>query len=356
MIFRLKSPVKRATVLLAVLTAVFAAPLWSAGETPDGPVIWETALPASEETYHEAVETLLRAVETERGSLLRPGERGKAALKIYTGSGPGLATPKPLVRAVIHGLRERGFEKENIVLLDLNEHRLRRSGFLPPLSDGRDDFEGHPVWVLDRGEHFHPDWYYDSPLPPRNEPGFTPERRIPGFGEDRADDRKSHLAAPLILDVDFWINLPMFSDHRQLGLNGALVNASLSNAGNTLRFFNSSTTGPAAVAEIAAIPELRERWALTLASLERVQFIGGPVFNSLYTTGEPVLVATLDPVLLDARVLQMINQARENRNFSPLDSDLPMLDYAQQVGLGSRIFTMDRKIRLDSQGLDQQVR
>ena len=51
----------------------------------------------------------------------------------------------------------------------------------------------------------------------------------------------------------------------------------------------SQMTTPAAVAEMSAIPELRQTWMFTIASLQHYQFIGGPFFNSLYTVSEPLV-------------------------------------------------------------------
>jgi hypothetical protein len=136
-------------------------------------------------------------------------------------------------------------------------------------------------------------WFYDSPLPQRFDPIFMPSRRRRACPTTSTvdEDRKSFLATPLFLDADFWINLPVYTDHPMLGVNGALVNATLWNASNTARFFRSPANAPAAVAEMSAIPELRETWMFTLVSLEHYQFIGGPYFNSLYTVSEPRAVA-----------------------------------------------------------------
>ncbi|HYP16574.1 MAG TPA: DUF362 domain-containing protein, partial [Opitutus sp.] len=267
---------------------------------------------------------------------LAPGEKKKVGLKIYTDSGPGMATPVPLVKAVIAALERRGFEPKNIFLVGLNQLRLRMTGYLPSLVTGKSPFEGHQIYVLESGRYYDPVWFYDSPLPQRFDPIFA-EQQTRDFENNstKDEDRKSFLATPLFLDADFWINLPVYTDHAMLGVNGALVNATLWNASNTARFFRSPANAPAAVAEMSAIPELRQTWMFTLASLERFQYIGGPFFNSLYSASEPLLWLSTDPVLMDSMMRSRIDALRKRNGFEPLSEEIRTLEFAETLGVGS---------------------
>jgi len=327
------------TALIFILTVTVG--LTAAEPAPAPGLVWEHRLnDFSDADYRYAVEQTLQEFERSTGRPLVPGPKKKAGIKIYADSGPGLATPFGLVRGVIAALEKRGFEKQDIFLVGLNPLRLRLTGFLPSYSTGIAPFPGHPVFVLESGKFYDPAWFYDSPLPARFDAILTEQAAKTAAG-GRAEttveeDRKSFLATPLFLDADFWINLPVYTDHPVLGVNGALVNATLWNASNTFRFFKSPATAPAAVAEMAAIPELRETWALTLASLQLYQFIGGPFFNSLYTVSEPRLLASADPVLLDAVMLARLNAARKRTGFDPIsEDDARMLEFARQLGVGS---------------------
>lgn len=295
----------------------------------------------SDADYRYAIQQMFGEYEQRTGHKIAPGAKKKVGLKIYADSGPGLATPFPLVRAVIAALEARGYQPGQIFLVGLNPLRLRLTGFLPSFATGETPFPGHPLYVLESGKFYDPSWFYDSPLPSRFDP-VTNDRAVEAAAKGRnttttEEDRKSFLATPLFLDADFWINLPVYTDHPVLGINGALVNATLWNASNTYRFFKSPATAPAAVAEMAAIPELREGWALTITSLQLYQFIGGPYFNSLYTVSEPRLWMSADPVVLDALMLERLNAARKRTGFDPIDTEeARMLDFAAQLGVGSR--------------------
>ncbi len=321
--------------LCALPAVALAAPAAAPAKGHDP--IWEARLHSfSQADYDTEVEALFSAWEKATGRHIAPGPKGRVGLKVYTDSGPGMATPIPLVKAVIAALERRGYKHDKIFLVGLNQLRMRMTGYLPNLVTGKSPFPGTPIYVLESGRYYDPLWFYDSPLPSRFDPVFMESQTKDVPNDTTVDqDRKSFLATPLFLDSDFWINLPVFTDHPTLGINGALVNATLWNASNTARFFRSPANAPAAVAEMSAIPELRETWLFTIASLQHYQYIGGPYFNSLYTVSEPIIWLSQDPVLLDTLMLNRINTWRKKNGFEPVSDEIRTLDFAHVLGVGS---------------------
>jgi hypothetical protein len=293
-------------------------------------LVYESAV-LEESDYIAAVESLLAVYEDERGEPLKPGSLGKVALKVNTRSGVGLSTPRPLLRALIVALERRGFARENILIVDLDSYALRQAGILPSLAEGALDYEGCPVLALNAGDFYDEDWFYDSPLPSAMrgmDTDFGGEVKAMGI------ERKSYLPKPLLFGVDFWINLPVGCDDPALGVDGALANMTLWNVSNSRRFLVNQATASAAVAEIAAIPELVEKAVLHIMPMDLFQFIGGPFFNSLYTHGEGVLRMSSDPVALDRLLYDAINERRRLAGFPEI---LPMpqqLPFAASLGLG----------------------
>jgi hypothetical protein len=311
--------------------------------------IWEAHLKSfSDADYDAEVERLVSAFEKATGRRIVPGAKKKVGLKIYSDSGPGMATPTALVHAVISSMERRGYANRNIFLLGLNQLRLRMTGYLPSLVTGETAFKGNPVFVLESNRYYDPVWFYDSPLPEAFTPIFAAHQTegVPN-NSTKDEDRKSFLATPLFLDADFWINLPSYTDHQVLGVNGALVNATLWNASNTARFFRSPATAPAAVAEMSATPELRQTWLFTIASLEHYQYIGGPFFNSLYTKSEPLVWLGTDPVMMDALMRAKINLARRREGFQPISDEIRTLEFAETLGVGSTLVADAKMINVD---------
>lgn len=299
------------------------------------------------ESYRSAVEDMMSLYEQVNDKRITKGPKGKVGLKVYSDSGPGLSTPEALVEAVVRALEKRGYARGEIFIIGMNALNLRDSGFLPPLSKRAYDF--HQVFVrpLDTGEYYHEKWFYDSPLPAKSASYWINVARENPFPAKTEEElaRKSYLPVPLLHEVDFWINMPCYSDHPVLGVNGALMNATLWNASNTTRFLNSPANAPVAVAEMGAIPELRETWTLNIASLERYQYVGGPIFNSLYTVSEPYVLLSDNPVMLDSLMAERINGQRAKNGFAPLPEDMKILEFSEQLGLGDRDIALMDLIR-----------
>ena len=250
----------------------------------------------------------------------------------------------PLVKALTEALVRRGYREEDVFLVGLNQLRLRFTGYLPSLATGRTAFPNQQIYVLESGRFYDTEWFYDSPLPTRFDPVFAAQQiENVDARSTLEEDRRSFLATPLFLEADFWINLPVYSDHPTLGVNGALVNATLWNASNTARFFRSPANAPAAVAEMSAIPELRQTWLFTLASLERFQFIGGPYFNSLYTVSEPRLWLSADPVAFDTMMLKKLNERRVALGFPIISEEIRTLEFAEILGVGNSADLIERQ-------------
>ena len=293
-------------------------------------LVYESAVPEGSD-YVTAVESLIKVYELERGETLGPGLLGKVGLKVNTRSGAGLSTPRPLLLALIEALEQRGFARENILIVDSDSYGLRQAGILPSLAERELVFEGCPVLALNEGHFYDADWFYDSPLPPAMR-GMDAD--FEGESEALGSGRKSFLPRPLLFDVDFWINLPVGCDDPALGVDGALANMTLWNVSNSRRFLVNQATASAAVAEIAAIPELVDKALLHIMPMDLYQFIGGPFFNSLYTHREPVLRMSSDPVALDRLLYDAINARRRQAGFPEIIPMPQQLPFAASLGLG----------------------
>ena len=343
-----------ATTLLPFLSRAADATFWGLEEAqrPFHGMLWQAPLDDfSEDAYRDQVHALLKTFEQQTGQSLTPGEHRRAALKIYTNSGNGLQTPHALVGAVIDYLQDNGFGKEELCIIDARESLLRDAGYLPPLSRIEltgPYYKGVRVYALDLGELRSPVWYYDSPLPREFTSPLGRELLRAPILLDPEEARKSYLPDLLLEEVDFWINLPVASHHPGTGPSGALVNATLWNITNGTRFFNSPANAPVAVAEIAAIPELHENWALNLISLEKFQYIAGPSFNANYTGSLPEMWMSVDPVIMDANLVTVLNRWRRQSGFETFPELPEFLIYAMQLGLGEGLAVETERIEIAS--------
>ena len=300
----------------------------------DRSILWEAQLNNfSLTSYAEALNKVWSDFESMRGQSIVPGKHKKIALRISCEAGIGLCTPPLLVKAVIEQLKKKGWQKKQITIIGQKGEDLRESHYLPPLGSGKEAlFSGVSVVALDDGEFWDKNWFYSSSLPIRN---YNFGSVIFDFEQSDTEEKKrySWLPSNLLTDVDFWINLPVFMDQSTLGVQGAVLNGSLLQVSHNSRFLESVHEGPVAAVEIAMIPELQRTWVLTIASLEKYQFIGGPFFNAHYTASAPKLWLSSNPLLPDFEIWKRFNKHRKNRGL-PIIPTPSIFLLGEQIGLG----------------------
>ena len=265
----------------------------------------------SDKQYSFAVDRVLEEFERQTGVGLKPGKLGKCGLKISSQSGLGLATPKPLIRALSQALEKRGFNRDSIILCDANLQSLRECGFLPALRTDSQTFEGLPVIAFEAEAA---NWAKDKKLCYENQVMPRPGSPTVAWG----DNRISVLPKTLFDEVDFWINLPVISDSKTLGVFGAIGSASLGSIANSERFNDNPANASKVAIEVCAIPELSKKNILNIVSFENFQVLGGPSFDASWCKSEKTILASANPVILDYIGLQKINGGRTERNVEPI--------------------------------------
>ena len=284
----------------------------------------------SDGDYAPAIERLLAEFEVNTGVGLKPGTLRKCGLKISSEAGVGLATPKPLIRALGTALIKRGFTPTGIILCDVRQQSLQQCGFLPSLSTEPQAFEGFPVVAYEPNA---PKWAEDKKLRFENQVMPRPGVQTPPWG----DARISILPKTLFDEVDFWINLPVLSDSKSLGVHGAMAAASLSNMANAERFLDNPYNASKVAVEVCAIPGLAKKNVLTILSLERYQILGGPGFDANWCLSEKTILASANPVILDFIGLQKINAGRAARAVETIHPEPPVFSSANagEIRLGT---------------------
>lgn len=316
--------------LLRMLMVLTGGSLLAATTDPKALLIEQQLSGFSDGDYGVAIERSVNEFERRTGRRLTPATAARCGLKVSSESGVGLATPKPLVRAVSAALVRRGFKREGLIICDARELALRQSGFLPTVADGDQDFEGSPVIAW---EKLAPSWAAEERLRYENQVLPRPGSPAVAWG----DPRVSVLPKTLFDEVDFWVNLPVLSDGKALGVHGAIAAASLGNMANAERFMENPFNASKVAVEVCAIPGLAKGHALTILSLERYQVLGGPTFDAGWVRSEKTLLASANPVIIDFIGLQKINAGRRAGNVDPIHPEPPVFAAANsgEIRLGS---------------------
>ncbi len=130
------------------------------------------------------------------------------------------------------------------------------------------------------------------------------------------------------------VNVPVLKDHSLAGLSGGLKN--LYGAIHNPNKYHDDNCNPSA-AHVADLAPIRDKTVLTIIDAVRVQYNGGPGYNSHYLEKYGGLIIAKDPVAADAVGLKILESLRAKYNMPDLaKAGRPALylKSAEQLGLG----------------------
>jgi uncharacterized protein (DUF362 family) len=231
---------------------------------------------------------------------------------------PQCATTLPLVRAVADDLQDRlGVPAADILVWDRRLDELTRSGFTEAAL-------GVPVAGTVNAT--------DDP----DGPGYEKEY-CPVIG-----DQTTRLSRILTELTDVTINLPVLKSHGVSGVTGAMKNI-YGVIHNPAAFHANLNDGLPA---LYALEPIRTRLRLTILDALIAVTVGGT--SSPPDAIPKRLAAARDPVALDARALELVNEERAAKTPSQQAVDASYtawLDNAHQAGLGARQIDLHSVVR-----------
>ena len=259
------------------------------------------------------------------------GPEDKVGIKIAAGGSGLFTTHRDVVNAIVDGLVAAGVPRKSIIVWDRRLNGLSDAGY-------RIREEGYQLRAIEPHDGYDEKAVFSAALMGKLVWGdlkFIPQRGENPLESDTENmSNISHLARILSREVTRIINVPVMSESATTGLAGCLHNMTLPNVDNWRRFTQFGNMGAAGIAELYADPHIRPKVVLNIMDGLIATYAAGPEPHPNYAVHHATLLASKDPVAIDALVLKRIEQWRAERGL-PLIGDLAAhVEIAGQMGLG----------------------
>lgn len=130
------------------------------------------------------------------------------------------------------------------------------------------------------------------------------------------------------------VNMPVLKDHSLAGLSGGFKN--MYGAIHNPNKYHDNNCDPFA-AHISNLTPIRNKTRLVIIDAVRIQYNGGPGYDSRYLENYGGLIIAIDPVAADTIALEILNKLRLKNNLPDLETAGRPVKYiksAQALGLG----------------------
>jgi len=211
-----------------------------------------------------------------------------------------------IVEAVAVSLRRVGIKDRNIVVWDRSEEEMKEAGLTIQTDPGAMRFIANKPGRRDPGE------YADTSYP------------VGGLLS-----RVSRILADVCTSL---INIPIPKTH-----SNSIFTCSLKNHYGTIdnpnRFHGNACSNPG-IAEVNAIPIIRQKQKLVISDALLVVTEGGPRWDRRFIRPYGGVLVGTDPVAIDAVALSILDDLRKADGMEPIAPRVPHIASAEKLGLG----------------------
>ena len=353
------SPQPRISIPLQTAASTTAQPYPQAGPTPlarsqvffvSSERVVTPQMKIDPRLVHRMLDRLICAVTHQTDvkkawqSLLKVGKEGdRIGIKVATEPGMLGGTHLQLVEALVAELIEAGVERDYIFIGDRRRQDLEKAGFTK--------HPGFQLRWMEYGNGYDSQKVFTHPLVGQLVYGdFAFKEKPSSFQESLVRQQQysneSHYASFMTQQVDKIINVPSLCDSWYAGVNGALVNMSLGVIDNWRRFVRAPYFGSPYASDIYQTDLIRPKVIMNIMDGLMLQYAGGPQPNPSHVTPYGMLLASRDPVALDATALTLINQQRQLVNLPKIQGLADHIQSAEAAGLGNGKDVQTRRVRL----------
>jgi hypothetical protein len=263
-------------------------------------------------------------------SLVSPED--KIGIKISAAGGELFTTHRDVVNAIVDGLVAAGHSRNRIIVWDRSLGGMKDAGYRPSA-------EGYQLKSIAPRDGYDPKAIFTAPLTGKLIWGDleyrTDQGTVPLLSDQEQTSDQSHFSRIVSSEVTKIINVPVMSDSMTNGLAGCLYNVTIPNIDNWRRFTQVNGWGGAAIVDLYNNPLIGKKVVLNLMDGLAAQYAGGPQSQPNYAVHHATLLASKDPVALDAIALKQIDQWREQAKLPPVGRLANHVQIAGQVGIGN---------------------
>jgi len=281
-------------------------------------------------------------------SLVSPED--KVGIKVSAAGRSVSGTNPEVVDAIVDGLTEAGVPAKNIIIWDKSIEDLLAAGFKKDSARyilvGIDPKTGYDQQSQVSAPLLGKLIWGDSKFGDRSGPRFAD---LLSSGDQLSS--QSFFAKVLTTGVTKVINVPSLADSYLTGINGGIVNMTLSNIDNWRRFAKSASVGDSYISEIYVDPVIREKVVLTLLDALILQYAGGPFPDPNFSIENYALFASKDAVAVDATALRLIEEVRKANKMPSIKPMTAYLEAASQLGLGEFAEWRIQMVRVGVEGI-----